>query len=570
MKHLKKLGSVLLALVMVMALAAPAFAATEAKRAILTSSSTAHTFCAYQIFEAPVTDDGSLRSAEIKWGNGVDTPVKLWNALKSFELKLVSDGKLTSGEMTFTDDKLLAAAGTPTGSVETVIGTDSGAQAVAKLLEESEIYPRGNTTQDWEMNLALAKAMFESGALTRKILVNGTNAVLTGYCLLTDAMTGDEDNIVNYMLYNVNGNTTITPKTSDEKVTKEVWDPKVINQTPDNPGWVGAALYNADEGGANNTEGGANNKYVEFKITVTLPSDLEKYKNVEGGYTIELHDRQEAGLEFVGIKSVTGFKAKAGTGTSISENIGYTIKTIDLTDGCDFEIIIPDAQELTQTGPDGKIEIIYQAELTDDATTGADGNTNEVTMEVNGKEYKADATVFELELNIDKINANKQPLSGAKFALIPEAQYNTLWDAEKNDYADGKSENDLEPYALTADQGDSQNHHAIKGIDAGTYYVVEYKTPGAEYTRIKPIQVKITAEVDQETKTFNVTVDEDNGYFSETEDNKVNATIENRTDTLLPETGGIGTTIFYIVGGVLVVGAVVLLITKRRTSVDDE
>ena len=44
----------------------------------------------------------------------------------------------------------------------------------------------------------------------------------------------------------------------------------------------------------------------------------------------------------------------------------------------------------------------------------------------------------------------------------------------------------------------------------------------------------------------------------------------NKTGSLLPSTGGIGTTIFYVVGGVLVLGAVVLLITKRRTSVDDE
>ena len=48
------------------------------------------------------------------------------------------------------------------------------------------------------------------------------------------------------------------------------------------------------------------------------------------------------------------------------------------------------------------------------------------------------------------------------------------------------------------------------------------------------------------------------------------ATIENNTGLVMPETGGIGTTIFYIVGGVLAAGAVILLITKRRMSVEEE
>jgi LPXTG-motif cell wall-anchored protein len=46
----------------------------------------------------------------------------------------------------------------------------------------------------------------------------------------------------------------------------------------------------------------------------------------------------------------------------------------------------------------------------------------------------------------------------------------------------------------------------------------------------------------------------------------LNGEVENKSGIELPETGGIGTTIFYIVGGLLAVAAVVLLVTKKRMN----
>lgn len=97
----------------------------------------------------------------------------------------------------------------------------------------------------------------------------------------------------------------------------------------------------------------------------------------------------------------------------------------------------------------------------------------------------------------------------------------------------------------------------ISGLDAGTYYLEEIKAP-AGYNMLKePIEIVITASIDQTTGVGTATV-----TYNRTSTGDVK--VENQTGTELPSTGGIGTTIFYIVGSLLAVGAVILLVTKKR------
>ena len=76
----------------------------------------------------------------------------------------------------------------------------------------------------------------------------------------------------------------------------------------------------------------------------------------------------------------------------------------------------------------------------------------------------------------------------------------------------------------------------------------------------------------EDTNAADLVVDlkEGSGFTYDPAAGTVSNTIKNVTGIQLPETGGIGTTIFYIVGGILVVGAAVLLITKRRMGASEE
>ena len=61
-------------------------------------------------------------------------------------------------------------------------------------------------------------------------------------------------------------------------------------------------------------------------------------------------------------------------------------------------------------------------------------------------------------------------------------------------------------------------------------------------------------------ETTSATAAGNNGQYSQTK------SVENKSGAELPSTGGIGTTVFYVLGGLLVVCAGVLLITKRRMN----
>lgn len=98
----------------------------------------------------------------------------------------------------------------------------------------------------------------------------------------------------------------------------------------------------------------------------------------------------------------------------------------------------------------------------------------------------------------------------------------------------------------------------IIGLDAGTYVLKETSTP-AGYNTCAPINIVISAVHKENTDEATVKLDLTGS------ENMTNAVI-NKSGSSLPSTGGIGTTIFYVAGGVLVVGAGVLLITKKRAK----
>lgn len=105
---------------------------------------------------------------------------------------------------------------------------------------------------------------------------------------------------------------------------------------------------------------------------------------------------------------------------------------------------------------------------------------------------------------------------------------------------------------------------SIKGLDdEKEYYLYETKAPGGYNVLTAPVKIKITNNTynligNQIVNQPNVEVNGRNAYSG------VGFEVENNVGTTLPGTGGIGTTIFYVIGGGLMVAAAILLITKKR------
>lgn len=167
-----------------------------------------------------------------------------------------------------------------------------------------------------------------------------------------------------------------------------------------------------------------------------------------------------------------------------------------------------------------------------------------------GKTPKDTVKVFTYQTIINKLNENNEALKGAGFTLYKKDKDGN-WNTVK---------------AISAGEA---TRFEFKGLDAGNYKLEETTTPDG-YNTIKPIEFTIDAKYDTEADDPQLTKlsgDVTSGtaeFSSNLSDGSLTAGIVNRKGSLLPSTGGMGTTILYVVGSILVLAAAVLLITKKR------
>ena len=283
---------------------------------------------------------------------------------------------------------------------------------------------------------------------------------------------------------------------------------------------------------------------VNFKSTITAQAGAENYV---------FHDTMSAGLNYTGVTSIT----LKGENVDASN---YTVVTEGLTDGCTFEVRFTQAFCDTLKADD-KIVISYTATLNEKAVIAGDGNPNtskvsygdssntKYTPDSQTKTYTWDVDVFKYTMNDETETA----LAGATFTLSKNADGSSpiaLVSEGNNVYRVAKTD---ETGTVTEITTDATGKFTIKGLDADTYYLTETKAPDGYNKLAGPVTIVIGAN-----GVVNATTEEPQGVGE--------VKVLNQSGTLLPSTGGIGTTIFYVIGGVLVIGAAALLIVKRKKA----
>ena len=381
--------------------------------------------------------------------------------------------------------------------------------------------------------------------------------VTTGYYLIKD--NGPVGNGEDYSLYVVQvvGPTTISPEVGTTTSDKKVDDKNDSNTTEDATTWQDSADY--DIGDA-----------VPFKLSTTIAQD---YANYTHGYKLTFHDKEDAGLS--GNKNSV---IVCVVGTLIPT--GYEVVTEGLTDGCTFEVRFANLKDIASVEARSIISVEYTSTLDTDATVGSAGNknTSHVTYTNNPNDEQAGENgetpddvviVFTYQTIVNKVtknpaydaskdtektgtdsDGNKEfiPLKGAGFTLY-----------KKN--ASGTYE------AVGSElKGEDMTTFTWSGLDDGDYKLVETTTPSG-YNTIPDIEFTITAthDVSSDNPTL-ISLSGGDKFTGVISTGVVSANIENQSGAQLPSTGGIGTTIFYVLGSVLVIGAAVLLVTKKRMS----
>ena len=265
-----------------------------------------------------------------------------------------------------------------------------------------------------------------------------------------------------------------------------------------------------------------------------------------------LHDTMSAGLTF----DPASVAVTIGERT-LAKNTDYTLVTSGLTDGCTFEVQFKDGV----LKPNDVVEVAYSAEVNEYAVIGGAGNDNKThltysdtpksTGERLTKTYVWQFDVFKYAMRDGK----EIPLAGAQFVLYKTVDKKNLYAQAANGKITGWT--DDQKYATVFETPDN-GKFVIAGLDADTYYLEETKAPDG-YNRLKePVNVVITANI-ASGKTVTATI-----TYNETATGTVR--IENQTGVELPSTGGIGTTVFYVIGGLLMGVAVVLLVTRKKMS----
>ena len=543
MKKMKKLLSILSAAIMLIAMTTTVFADATLSRA----SGDTHTYEVYQIFTGSVSADVI---SDVKWGKngtgteGTDVSSTVLNALKS-----VNSEPKESVKIATIDDYWNQAAGAP-APFATIDGT--------------------TTT---------------------------TASLPSGYYLIKDTTTAGDGDSVNFHVVKITDGTTaleITQKRDEPTVNKYIKE--------DSTNTYGkTADYSMDE-------------EIPFRIVGTLPdaADYARYTTYQYTFTDTL-TRMNYVANSLHVYVYRGYTNANTLGTKVGElklddaNVSVTASGTNVTVGfTDLKAVKYAEDGITNGVVAGDVVVVeYTAKFTADAVERQYGNPNEVKLTYSNnpnldssgnpitttsdtpKDY---AYAFTYTLDATKVDSTTNAaLGGAGFKIYYNDGTNNKFaiiDLSTNKVTGWTTTEASATEIVTSTVSGSEKQILVKGLDEGTYYLKETTVP-ANYSAIADVPFTITVTIAAKTpagtpgsdeyeisnlviNSTNANADVDKKAADAANPNKSTGTvytnIKNSPTSTLPTTGGIGTKIFYVVGGIMMVASLALLFLKKRVS----
>lgn len=600
MKATKRLVALAAAATMTACVAIPMVAMNVSAATITvtdtTASGTSNTLKAYQIFQAQMISKGTGAASEaeqydfvvIGWGDGIDVD-KLKTALKND----------TSMVEVFGGENVIDAID---GEAE------AGAQELANKLSGFA----SDSTEAKTFAKIAARCVKGTGTESTK---KGTAedetiqfSVNIGYYIIVDTAPAAKDNYTAYTLgllkvVDNSTNLTVTPKREYPTFDKKIGDRKDSNDTPNS--------YTYDEAADHDI-----NDNVPFQLIASMPDNIGEYT----AYSLTFYDDLQADVFKLNVDSIKVYYvqgATADTGeTDIKEDVtsaftittdcstvseddkfddSHTDKRLDFIVQCGNIKDISALQDVQGVDYTGQFVVEYTAQLTEDAKLGATGNWNGAYLEYSnnpnwdgngtsdtGKSPVDYVVAFTYQAVVNKIDGVTQnPLAGAEFKL-----YKRVKTADPTEPSILK-DTGITPKYNTGD-ADTATSFEFRGLDDGKYVLKETNVPDG-YTGAADIEFTISTsktQTDGGEELSKFTSDNDavtagyvfelatNGseyqYVRSTTLGAVSVTVENKKGQTLPSTGGIGTTIFYVVGSLMVGVAGVYLIAKKRMNNNEQ
>lgn len=504
--------ALLAALALVLAMAVPAWA--EEATCSITAPNNGHTYEVYQIFTGTLSENnGTKVLSDIKWGkNGTN-----------------GDTAVTEGDSV----------------PETVLNDIT----------------RVATKPDSEKLAVIEKYVNLKGEKFTTVNSGTTENVPAGYYLIKDADNSynDKHDAYTQFIVEVAGKVIFQPKTDYPTVEKKVKENSKETGTTGDYGerYNDVADYSIGDA-------------VPFKLIGSVP-DMSQYST---SYKYTFHDTLANSLKAPDKADVKVYMSsnKAGSGKQdITSNFTVTVSGQEIT------VHTEDLKAIDGISAGKYILVEYSAVLNSNAAINNDnvadtdkGNINKVYLTYSnnprneseaGKTPEDTVIVFTYKIEATKVDGEtSKELQGVTFRIYKMSGDDKLY----AQVAEGK----LKDWITTADDNcvltsGKDGKFSLAGLDDGTYFIEEIN-PLPGYNSIDPVEIQVNGKTNNGQDGNGATSELTSVTFTVGGKTENAITIVNNAGTTLPSTGGMGTTVFYVVGGGLMAVAVVLLVTKKR------